>query len=387
MSMGYIMNEISRERQLIVLCSKGLLMEDEKKYVKEIFENSLNWEEILFQAISHRCLNILYYHLRENGCLDQIDAEIVKLMRNEYELAGLRNETYFKELDNLYAEFHKESVRVAILKGNYLSREVYPEISTRTFNDLDLLISIEDANKVVSIVENVGFIQGDYDKEKDEIVPSTRKQKLYHQMATHELQVCLKKTDYPFTRIIEVDFNHDILWKGNCPYRIDTKELLDRAEPIRILKSDALVLNREDCLLQLICHLYKEAVVINWIADARDLKLYKFADIATFAIKYANSIDWNRLEELSCYYKCEKVVYYVLYYVRYLYGDVIPEWVLNQYKFDSYDFLNEYGVENEMPKQWKSKFSERIFDSAHSRELTAEVTKKNSDFWYKKKKE
>lgn len=384
MIMGTIMNEISLERQLIVLCSKGLLMEDEKEYVKKIFESDLDWKEILFQAINHRCLNILYYNLRKVGCIDKVDAEIVKLMKNQYELARLRNETYFKELDDLFTRFHKENVRVAILKGNYLSREVYPEISTRTFNDLDLLISLEDASKVVSIVEDAGFIQGDYDKEKDEIVPSTRKQKLYHQMATHELQECLKKTDYPFTRIIEVDFNHDILWKGNCPYRIDTKELLERAETIRILESDAYILNKEDCLLQLICHLYKEAVVINWITDARDLKLYKFADIATFAIKYAGSIDWQRFVELSNYYKCEKVVYYVLYYVDYLYGDVIPEGVLHHYEFDNYDFLNEYGVENEVPKQWKTKFSDRLFDPGHINELTEEITKKNSDFWCKR---
>ena len=382
--MGKIMNEISLERQLIVLCSKGSLMEEEKEYVKRIFDSDLDWKEILFQAISHRCLNILYYNLCKSGCIDKVDAEIVKIMMSQYELASLRNETYFKELDDLFAQFNKENVRVAILKGNYLSREVYPEIATRTFNDLDLLISIEDANKVVSIVENAGFIQGDYDKEKDEIVPGTRKQKLYHQMATHELQVCLKKTDYPFTRIMEVDFNHDILWKGNCPYRIDTKKLLERAETIRILESEAFILNKEDCLLQLICHLYKEAVVINWISNARDLKLYKFADIATFAIKYADSIDWQRFVELSNYYKCEKVVYYVLYYVKYLYGDVIPEGVLCHYEFDSYDFLNEYGVENEVPKQWKTKFSDRLFDPGRINELTEEITKKNSDFWSKR---
>lgn len=287
-------------------------------------------------------------------------------------------------MDKLVAGFNEKDIKVAILKGNYLSYEVYPAIPTRTFNDLDLLINLDDASEVVEVAEQMGFIQGELDDKTHEIVPSTRKQKLYHQMTTHELQMCLKKTENPFVEVVEVDFNHNILWKGNCPYSIDTKALLDRAERLKIISSRAYVLNKEDCLLQLCCHLYKEAVVINWISDARDLKLYKFADIATYIMKYEADINWTKLLELSHEYKCEKVIYYVLYYVEYLYGDVVPGDVLKAYKFDNYNFLNEYGVENEEPSQWKIKFNERLFDLNRINEVSEETKRKNKDFWSNK---
>ena len=384
MALGKIMDKLSSERKLVVCCSKGMLLEGEAEYVKQLLTEKLDWKEILFQAVSHRCLNILYYHLRELDCLKAVDGETLKLMKNQFELAKIRNTFYYKELDTIFEEFNKENIKAAILKGNFLSREVYPEIETRTFNDLDMLISLNDASKVVAAVEKLGYIQGDYDAKLNQIVPSTRRQKMYHQMTTHELQECLKLTDYPFTKILEVDFNHDILWKGNCPYKICTEEFLERADKIKIEQSEAYVLDREDCLLQLICHLYKEAVVINWIAEARDLKLYKFADIATYAIKYQNEIDWQKLITRAHNYKCEKVVYYVLYYVQYLYGDVIPDNILEQFTFDNYDFLNEYGVENENVKYWKSEFHERLFELERIEELTEEDKIKNTEFWNNK---
>ena len=42
----------------------------------------------------------------------------------------------------------------------------------------------------------------------------------------------LQLSDNPFAPLVEIDVNHDILWKGNCPYKVPTRELIARAVPI-----------------------------------------------------------------------------------------------------------------------------------------------------------
>ena len=43
---------------------------------------------------------------------------------------------------------------------------VYPAIEARIFNDLDLLMKLDDVGDVTKALEEVGFVQGFYDEEK-----------------------------------------------------------------------------------------------------------------------------------------------------------------------------------------------------------------------------
>lgn len=379
--MGTILEKLSKEKQLVVLCSKGYLTEDEEKKVRVLLEEELDWSDILFQAVFHRVLNMMYYHFKCLGVLKQLNEEVLKIMKTQVAIYQLRNQQYFKELSEIYEDFAKEDLRTVILKGNYLAAKVYPECYMRTFNDLDILIDIKDGDKLVSILEERGYIQGDYDKQEEKVIPATRRQKMMHQMSTHELEACWKQTDDTVVPVFEVDLNHSIMWKGNCPYEINTRMLLDRAKQDSLEDKTVYTLNCEDFLFQLACHLYKEAVVINWIADLRDLKLYKFADIATYVWKYGEEINWKELLKFSEVNQTHKILYYVFYYVNYLYGDFIPQWVMEAVEQRDKKMLNQYGVENDKPFTWKSEFHERLFNDKHIREVEEKAMNKFKEFW------
>ncbi|HHV28800.1 nucleotidyltransferase domain-containing protein [Acetivibrio mesophilus] len=373
--MPQTIHELSNERKLTILCSKGTLNETDVEMIKSIVSNRLDWKDILYQGINHRTLNMMYYHFKNLGLLDKIEKEIIKVMKNECKVYELRNQTYFNEIKNIFDRFNENGIKAAILKGNFLAAKVYPSIETRTFNDLDFLIDVKDSDKVVSVLEDAGYIQGEFNEYSGEIIPGTKKQKLLYRAATHELMECLKKTDNPFVPVIRVDLNFEVLWKGNCPYKIETAELLERAIPVDIGGATTYILDREDFLIQLACHLYKEAALINWINELRDLKVYKFADIALYIEKFSDEINWNKLIDFCRDKKCEKILYYAFHFVNLMYEDIVPEYVMKALEPEDKGYLDEYGVEKEKPFKWNYDFFTRIFESDRILEVDQDATK------------
>ncbi|MFZ5989292.1 MAG: nucleotidyltransferase domain-containing protein [Bacillota bacterium] len=383
--MALTVKELSKERQLILLCSRGVLKEEHIEEIKEIMSGRLDWKEILYQGITHRTLNLMYYHLKNLGLTDKIEEEVLKAMKTQSKVYAIRNKTYFSEIKEIFDRLNEHGIRAAILKGNFLAAKVYPSIETRTFNDLDFLIDVRTGDSIVKILEEMGYIQGEYDDSTGEIVPSTRKQKMLQQLASNELQECLKKTDNPFTPLLQVDLNFDVLWKGNCPCKIDTPELLDRALEVDIDGAKTYILDYEDFLVQLACHLYKEAVLMHWISDLRDLKIYKFADIAMFIEKFSDEISWDKLVGFCKRVECEKIVYYAFHYVNLMYGQVVPEKVMSSLEPHDKGYLDEYGIENQQPSKWQFDFFTRMFETSRVLEVSEDLFANRNRFWETKK--
>jgi hypothetical protein len=373
--------ELTKERQLILLCSRGVLKEEHIANIKEILSDRVDWRDILYQGITHRTLNLMYYHLKNLGLTDKIEKEVLKVMENESKVYALRNRTFYAAIKDMFDRLNDNNIRVAIIKGNFLSSKVYPSIETRTFSDVDFLLDIRDGQKIVKVLEDLGYIQGGYNYQTAEIIPYNRKQKLHHQMTTHELAPCFKKTDNPFVPMILVDLNYSILWKGNCPCEIDTAELLERAYQVDIDGAKIYVLGHEDFLVQLACHLYKEAALMNWIEVLADLKLYKFADIVLYIEKFSQDIKWDKLVSFCERTGCSKIVYYPFHYVNLMYGEIIPQAVMDALEPENKDYLDEYGIENEKPCKWQFDFLTRMFETNRLSEISEELLAKKNSFW------
>lgn len=372
--------ELSNERKLVLLCSRGNLSQDHKEQIIKILNGWVDWKEVVYQGVTHRTLNLIYYHIKQLGYISKVEKEVLKLMENESKVYALRNKTSFAEIQTVFEELNRQNIRVAILKGNYLAANVYPSIETRTFNDIDFLIDVKDSSKIVNILNELGYIQGEC-IDDIKIVQYNRKQNMHHQMTTHELAPCFKKTDNPFHPVVQIDLNYSILWKGNCPCEINTAELLERAIQVDINGAKVYRLANEDFLIQLACHLYKEATILSWVTNLRDLQIYKFTDIAIFVERNFEFIKWEDLVEFCKRTKCEKIVYYSFYYVNMMFGDIIPNGVMQELKPDDLTYLDEYGIENEKPSKWDSDFFTRLFETNRILQLTDEELYKRNNFY------
>ncbi|MDP4094933.1 MAG: nucleotidyltransferase family protein [Bacillota bacterium] len=354
--------ELSIERQLVLMTAVEVKDCDAEK-LKEIVSSRINWAEVIFQMITHRTMNMFYYNLKKLGLVELLEKEIQRLLESQWQVYGERNNYYLKELVDILKEFESANVVVPILKGNLLASTVYPAIETRIFNDLDLIMRLDDVIPVTKALENIGFVQGHYDEEKCVIIEASRKEKMLQQMVSHELQEFQKLSDNKFARLVQVDVNHDILWKGNCPYKVDTRDLISRALPVAINNAKGYMLDYIDNIIQLSCHLYKEAVLMMWITDLRDLKIYKFADLFMYVERFFEKIDWDLLVGRIKDYRLEKVVYYNFYYIEMMFGQIIPGKVMNSLRPDDLSYLDEYGIENKEPSIWEFDFFTRLFDT------------------------
>lgn len=354
--------ELSLERQLVLMTAIEV-EEAQGARLEEILNSHLNWADIIFQMITHRTAGMFYYNLKKFKLVDKLEKEISRLLDANWQVYGERNAYYQKELTNVLKAFSEHNVVVPVLKGNLLATMVYPELETRIFNDLDMIMKLDDVVPVTQALEGIGFVQGHFDEEKQEIIAASRKEKMLQQMVSHELQEFQKISDNKFAKLVQVDINHDVLWKGNCPYKVPTEELIARALPIDINGVRGYMLDYIDNIIQLSCHLYKEATLMMWVTDLRDLKIYKFSDLHMYIKKFFDKIDWDLLVERIKGYKLDKVVYYNFHYIEMMFGELIPEKVLNALRPDDLTYLDEYGIENKEPSIWEYDFFTRLFET------------------------
>jgi hypothetical protein len=355
-------NDLSRERQLVLLSSIEVGPSSEKEFTGLVTGNP-DWGKVVYQHITHRTLNMFCYNLEKYGLEEVPGKEITRLLYSQKKVYEMRNAFYFDVIKKVMDQLHAYGVIAPVLKGNYLAHDIYPRSYIRYFNDLDLLIDIKDTDKITKALTDLGYIQGHYDKAEGRVVEATRKEKMLQQIASHELQEFQKMTDNPFVPLVQVDVNHDILWKGNCPYHIASRDLVERAV---ILDWDGVkvpVLSPGDNIIQLCCHLYKEATLMMWISDLRDLTIYKFADLYLYITKAGDDIDWKVLTTRIKGYGIEKVIYYCFYYLHMMFGGIVPGHVMAEIEPENRDFLDEYAIENKTPSKWKYDFFTRLFDT------------------------
>jgi hypothetical protein len=367
--------EITKERELLILLSKSRLSSSEEERVREIIDARPDWKEILYQGTTHRLLGLLYYHLKRLRLQDWIERDLGNLLALHFAAIGEKNRAYYGELRAIADGFNRVGVRAALLKGPLLAWSVYPTIEARYSNDLDFLVSLSDVNRITEVLNGIGYVQGIVDKETDTIIPANRKQKIFHQMSTHELQEFLKPSENALVGRFAVDINHSILWGGRCPYTIDTAALLSRALTVEIAGQDVVRLNAEDCLLQLCCHLYREATMAHWIEDSRDLKIYKFADIINYVERFDQDINWSRFERQIEEAGVNELVYYVLHHVTLLYGtgscsDALCS-TMERIRPRDLAFLDEYTLESGERRRWRQGFLDRLFNTNRILEVGA----------------
>ncbi len=377
--------QIKAEWQLVLMGSVELQSEGEKKLFEMLMREDLDWSEVFYQLATHRIMNMFYHNVVQCELTGLIEGELIRMFRLQWSLVAEMNCVYKQYIKNIVMQFSKNGFKAAILKGNMLAYEVYPNPSARPFSDVDLLISISDASKITSILEQAGYVQGHYDQEKHCIAAASKKEKRLQQMTTHELVEFHITTDHPIVRAIHVDVNHNLLWTTGCPYKVDSQDLLDRAVSIGQFGQGGFMLDTIDNIIQLSCHLFKEACLSLWITDLRDLKIYKFADIFLYVNKYMEKIDWNKLINRVKAYGIEKIIYYNFHYIEYMYGKLIPDFVMDELRPTDLTFLNEYSIENDTSSVWEIDFFTRLFNNSRIKYVSEEQKFKMNEFFEAKK--
>lgn len=149
---------MSREKNLLLLCSRVEMRESEVRRLREIAASDLDWQYLLAMAHYHRVLPLLHHNVNTHVPHGP-PADVRGRLREVVMQNGARNLFLRSWLIAIMALLKEQGIPVLAFKGPVLAEDIYGNIGYRTFSDLDFLISRRDVKKMVLRLRGLGFRQ------------------------------------------------------------------------------------------------------------------------------------------------------------------------------------------------------------------------------------
>ncbi|PFY65692.1 Renal dipeptidase [Bacillus toyonensis] len=151
---------MSKELKLLFAILK--LKDDEtmQTYSNEWFSD-IDWELFLEQVVHHRVYPVIYQKLKQ---VDEeiIPPHIVQSLNRKYKKNTFQMLYLSAEMERINKICNENEIRMIFLKGPVLSQDLYGDISLRTSCDLDVLIPIQNLEKVEMLLLEQGYVKDDY---------------------------------------------------------------------------------------------------------------------------------------------------------------------------------------------------------------------------------
>lgn len=354
------------EAQILLLGSRIHMTDtDVARTAKIIGDNqeSIDWGYLVQQAFSQKVASLIARNFQRHDLYISRDFPLRAVLKLSYQSNRLRNLALYEEFAFLMRAFNSRNVVAVARKGLLLAQEVYQDIGVRQMSDLDLLIAEHDVDAVCEVLNEVGYSQGEIVHGLRRLSQPKRSTMLTWGLYMNNLPPFRRLTDDPWVECFEVDICKN-LFLPKSGFHLETDQLLERVESISLGGETAYCLSKEDMLLDLCGHLYKEATTVAWIRQGIDLHLIKFCDIAEFVRSVSETIDWDIFLSRVKTNELVHPMYYSLHYTDILYPQVIPSFILDELRPSDLSYLDKYGfVDYREPATWKSEFLTRLFDT------------------------
>ncbi|MEM7348565.1 MAG: nucleotidyltransferase family protein, partial [Chloroflexota bacterium] len=269
------------------------------------------WDDVAVYAIAVGLAPLLHWHLEQ---LEVTPPPMAMAKLGITRQAHLkRNQGIAAQLTELLAAYQSTKIDTLVLKGAFLAPTLYPEVSLRPMNDIDLLFREADLSKVGAVLEQLGYAG----KHKDaSIGPGVTKH-----LSTYRRDGNEGATPNPYLsaggdRMVEPHGSLEESWFG---LKIDiTPGVWSRATATSLHEQPAYHLSSSDMLLHLAVHATFHVIM----GASVFVQLY---DIKQLLDQWADELDWTEILALSQQANAEPFLYAALYWVNTLFGVSIPE--------------------------------------------------------------
>ena len=137
------------------------LIKNDKDTIQTFLKSSINWYVFLKVVKQHRLYPIIYKKLTE-GIHSEIPEEIISQFKSLYQQNTFQMMKLSAEMEQVSVQFQEQGIRCLFLKGPALGYQLYGNLSMRTSNDLDVLISIKDFIKADALLLERGYERDTY---------------------------------------------------------------------------------------------------------------------------------------------------------------------------------------------------------------------------------
>ena len=244
--------------KLILSLFKDTLNEDEQEILKVYMESAKKFVLFYEQILKNKMVFHFLRHIEQLQLFYKLPGFYRRELVNHIIITDQKSQRY----KNLVAELHQSGLLYCILKGKSLEDRIYNEQLKRDYNDIDLLVDIDDIESWKKQLQSMGFKQ-QHIASGNCISEITRKEYLECIITSHQL--------FPFSRKNEntmicnydwdiIDVNFSIFFGGQVQDPIPSKKLLLNRKLYQQNNIQYYTLSEEDELIQLIVHFYKDTI-------------------------------------------------------------------------------------------------------------------------------
>ncbi|MDI9216427.1 nucleotidyltransferase family protein [Clostridium tertium] len=357
--------ELTNEQKTVILTSRLTFNTEDEENLNCLLKEELDWYEIFRIATKNKVVSLIWFNLHNRGYSDKIPSNLERIMYFYYLGTKYRNKSCLDNMKDILLKIEEKGVQCVPLKGGELIPELYKDLGIRSINDIDLMLKYSDTSSIRSIMNELGYIEGDYDESTNSIIKIGREKRILWKNKMNNLFPFKKITNSEYVHIFEFDFCFSLdLDLNNDPVNL----MVSRANKEN--KYGHLSLRPSDFFIHLCCHLYKEATNAMWVIIGKDLNLIKFCDVREFFLNKLSKQDIREAIEFSKRYGLEKAVYFTLYYLKEIYNDGYEIELMEQLSIEDNEFINTFGNKDYgKDLEWKKDFWQRLFSNDNKDEL------------------
>ena len=298
---------LSPENKLILSSVKINPLQADLDRIDKLITLIQDWEYFTNNIID-RCIAPLFLAkipLLANAGLIPLHVK-TKLQQAYYKTLS-RNIVLYEAFRKIAIAFMSADIEIITLKGIYLAEWLYGDIGLRQMSDIDLLVKEVDGDKSLGILSEMGY--SEYDDSVTDFTKSKMDLVHYSPMIQNNISV-----------EIHIKLHHN-----DVNYKLDIKDLWLNAQPVTINKTEVKTLQLNDLLIYICVHLDKHFKIGH-------IQFTSINDIVNILDKFADSLNWNRIEERCMQFGCENEFFKYIILVTKFFDVSIPSEIIQKYE-------------------------------------------------------
>jgi Uncharacterised nucleotidyltransferase len=149
-------SNMQKEAELLLCCSRTHLDFATSERIEALLQQDIDWEYLIQIAHLHGVMPLLYWSLK-NTCSSYVPQAQLAKLRNNFKINSYNNLILTQELIKLLRLFESHNIPVLPFKGPILAASVYRNLSLRRISDLDILVHLQDFQKVADLLLAQGY--------------------------------------------------------------------------------------------------------------------------------------------------------------------------------------------------------------------------------------
>ena len=146
------------EWTILELLARGIVDDSERQMVRDLLlSDTLDWGELLEQALRHKMLPMLAHHIISAGLRFDVPTSIYHALESALEWNRCQIEVFRRETVRVAQGLAGRGIHFVVTKGMTFESTLYGGLGTRHMNDIDFMIAPRDREAVLSVMQELGF--------------------------------------------------------------------------------------------------------------------------------------------------------------------------------------------------------------------------------------